>query len=612
MGYERNNRGLSLCGIIGLLSCSSVEQKQIASLSSHQKHRGPDEQNSIILTAQNYNIILSHQRLSILDIEAGHQPMADCDRKFYIIFNGEIYNHLELRKELEEKGHLFQTTHSDTEVIIYAYKEWGIDCFNKFNGMWAIALLDLENNKIVLSRDRLGKKPLYYSLINNELIFASELKTIKAYHTDSLNISENSIVEYLQYGYIHSPNTIYEEVKKLKPATCLEIDFSQSSLVTREFVYWTFQPNQSYTDEKAWNEKLTMLLTDAVRLRLNADVEVGCFLSGGIDSALVAAIISSTDHPITSYTIGFDNNLLDESKDAQYIANLLNIPNKQKDMSKLNYQLWDQLIANLDEPFADASIFPTYAVSNLAAQDLKVVLSGDGGDEQFLGYPRYEVTQNLHEKFAPISYLGRIFTNIFPSFTKGYKFAFQLRNASNIGALYNDILSDAIMQSLLTIHGKNKNPYSDCTNINEILFHDLTLNMSDQILTKVDRMSMLNSLEVRSPLLDYRIVEHVFSAPLEYRYKYNDKKYALKKIAMQFGIPKEHIYKNKRGFNAPINEWLQSILKEDIEQAANLRFINKAKYLKAVHLTLSGKRDYFYSIFKIVLLYKWLEKNAKN
>ncbi len=599
-----------MCGMIGVITKKNIDELNMSNISALQKHRGPDEQNIVYQNMNGFNISLSHQRLSIVDLKNGQQPMYDSEENIVIVFNGEIYNHNFIRKELQDKGYIFKTDHSDTEVIIYAYKEWGVDCFDKFNGMWAISIIDKTKNKIILSRDRVGKKPLYYYFHDNELIFASELKVIKKYFKDQLTISKSSIIEYLEYGYIHSPYTIYKEVKKVKPAYYLEFDINSNSLAIIEEKYWNFKPNQNYTDEKKWNKELNALLVDSVRLRLDADVEVGTFLSGGVDSALISSVITTIKSDITSYTIGFKGSKFDELDDAKYIAKLLNIKHKYTDMSKLDYKLWDNIISQLDEPFADASIFPTYAVSKLASKDLKVILSGDGGDEQFLGYPRYEVAQATNKRYKNIFYLGNIFTKIMPFSAKGYKFATYVKNSKTIANIYNSILKDSIVENLINFKSKVNNPYKNCQNINDILFNDLSLNMSDQILTKVDRMSMLNSLEIRSPLLDYRIIEHVFSAPLDFRYKNNDKKYALKQLAIDFNIPKNHIYKSKRGFNAPINEWLQTILKNDVYKASKLKYINSDKYLEAVELTLSGKRDYFVTIFRIVLLYKWLEKNG--
>lgn len=599
-----------MCGLIGYLSKNNIDKDKFNFLSLKQIHRGPDEFNSIILNNLSYNIYFSHQRLSILDISSGKQPMSDNENNIIIIFNGEIYNHKELRTELENLGYVFKTEHSDTEAIIYAYKEWNTDCFEKFNGMWAVAIYDKISNKIVLSRDRVGKKPLYYYLDNNQLFFASELKTIKAYYKDKLTVCERSIHEYLEYGYIHSPNTIYKEVKKIKPSFYIEFDLNFKSISCKEYKYWNFIPNSNYENEANWNDKLEELLVDAVKLRLDADVAVGTFLSGGVDSALVSSIIAQIDNSITSYTIGFKDSLLDELEDAKFVAQKIGIKHKYEDMSKLDYQLWDEIIEKLDEPFADASIFPSYAVSKMASKDLKVVLSGDGGDEQFLGYPRYDIAQNNYDKYKVFSFLGSLFVKFFPYSTKGYKFATFLKNSKNLSNLYNALLKDPIISSITNKKYQLENPYKNCKDINDILFHDLTLNMSDQILTKVDRMSMLNSLEVRSPLLDYRVIEHVFSAPLNFRYKNSDKKYALKQLSIKLGIPKEYIYKNKRGFNAPINEWLKTILKNDLYKAADLKYIKKDKYLEALNLTLDGKRDYFVSLFRIVLLHKWLEKNG--
>lgn len=597
-----------MCGIIGLVTIDEINIDHVNNLSIIQNHRGPDETNHKIINIDKYNLVLSHQRLSIVDLKNGTQPMSDYDGIIEIIFNGEIYNHVELRRELINKGHIFRTNHSDTEVVINSYKEWGIDCFNKFNGMWAIAIVDKFNKKIILSRDRIGKKPLFYYHKSNQLIFSSELKVIKKYK-NKLNVNSDSILEYLEYGYIHSPNTIYKEVKKLKPASYMVFDLNGNEIVHSEYKYWNFKPKSTYSSESDWNNKLKVLIEDSVSIRLNADVEVGTFLSGGVDSSLISAIAKKKDSSLTSYTIGFKNNKFDELSDSLFISKKLNIEHKHADMSVLDYKLWDEIISNLDEPFADASIFPTYAVSKLASKDLKVILSGDGGDEQFCGYPRYIDTKRIYEKYSKYNFIAKKITNIIPFFFKGYNFLSLVKNSDNMANLYNSILKDRIVNSLTTLKMETNNPYEGCNTINDILFNDLSLNMSDQILTKVDRMSMLNSLEVRSPLLDYRIIEHVFSAPLSFRYKLGDKKYALKKLAIDLGIPKEHIYKEKRGFNAPIDNWLKSMLKNDVYKAAELEFIDKNNYLKAVKLSFTGKKDYFQAIFRIVLLYKWLEKN---
>lgn len=601
-----------MCGIIGLLTKESIKQSDFSSLSKLQSHRGPDANNIVFDVIGDFNLALAHQRLSIVDLVGGIQPMNDSDGEITIIFNGEIYNHQDLRVELVKKGYEFNSHHSDTEVIIYAYKEWGTSCFEKFNGMWSLALIDRKFSKVILSRDRLGKKPLYYYFKNDTLMFASELKTIRGHFGNSLSISDSSILEYLEYGYIHSPNSIYKEVSKVNPACFIEIELGNSKCTLCESNYWNFSPCEKWSDEDNWFSQLKELLKNAVKIRLSADVDVGLFLSGGVDSAVVSALASDVDSEIKAYTIGFCNTQFDELDDAKYIANLLNLKHSYEDMTELDYNLWTKIISNMDEPFADASMFPMFEVSKLASQELKVTLSGDGGDEIFFGYPRYEFTENLFKKYHVFSRVGQILTDVFPCTMRGFKFASLLKNCTSLSSAYNAVLKDPVANELVNIKSNLPNPYQKCNDIEQISFSDLSLNMSDQILTKVDRMSMLNSIEVRSPLLDYRIIEHVFSAPFKYKYKHHEKKHILKKIAVEIGIPKDYLEKKKRGFNVPLDKWIKDVIIKDVYDAKDLFFINKKLYSKIVDLSINGKRDYFTTIFRVALLYKWLKINEKN
>ena len=258
-----------MCGIIGLITNNNIDKSKIFNISALQNHRGPDEQNIVYENINDFNISLSHQRLSIVDLKTGQQPMYDNDDNIIIVFNGEIYNHNDIRAELQDKGYIFKTNHSDTEVIIYAYKEWGNKCFNKFNGMWAIAIVDKLNNKIILSRDRVGKKPLHYYFHDNELIFASELKTIKNYFNNKLTINDSAILEYLEYGYIHSPKTIYKEVKKIKPTYYLEFDISMINKYVKPVIGVKLPNKQIEVSETYYDSKIKFIPQGNIDLRFD-------------------------------------------------------------------------------------------------------------------------------------------------------------------------------------------------------------------------------------------------------------------------------------------------------------------------------------------------------
>jgi asparagine synthase (glutamine-hydrolysing) len=569
-----------MCGIAGFVSFKTDTPTNpdtvLRAMTDSIRHRGPDGEG---FWSQG-NIYLGHRRLCVIDLETGDQPMASDDGNV-IVFNGEIYNYREIRKTLKAKGRTFNTQ-SDTEVLLQAFEEWGEDCLGRLNGMFAFAIWDHRKRTLFIARDRLGKKPFYYFAGQDFFAFASELKGLMAIPEMKANaeIDVQALSDYLSLGYILSPKSIFKQIKKLPPATSGWLCGRTGSLSMKR--YWILE--DFYRAQKLPNNQATIdafrdLLFDAVNIRLHADVPLAGFLSGGIDSAAVlAAMVKAAPANTRAMCMGFDQDDFDESQRAQDTADHLGIPLDILNHKSIGEGDLERLIWHTDEPFADTSILPTFELCRAAKENVTVALSGDGADEILAGYPTYQADRlfSFYQYFPnPVQHLlHRLGCWLLkPSYKKvslDYKMRQFLGSAGmssrqahywwrNIfsedekkclmsEALHNELQDYSPFQVFDDFHDK----VADAGFLDQCLFVDTMTWLPDDILTKVDRMSMANGLEVRSPFLDHRLVEYAARLPENMKYNLRTQK-AILRQAMRPHLSQQTLNGPKRGFNAPIN-----------------------------------------------------------
>ena len=579
------------------------------------KFRGPDNMGYEKVG----DVTIGHLRLSILDLDArSNQPYSY--KNLVITFNGEIYNFETIKNELILLGYNFETT-SDTEVLIKGYSEWGKELLNKLNGMFSFVIYDTEKNTIFCARDRVGVKPLYYYFKNGKFEICSQLRPLI---NSNSKICDEAVSIYLDCGYIPSPFSIIEDVNKLLPGNYLEINLNNNTKFISE--YWDLkQVKIKKISYKKAKEELHELLIDAVKIRMQSDVNLGSFLSGGIDSALVSAIASKiSNKPINTFTIGFDDPKFDESKVAAQFANIIKSNHtetvcNQKDALKM----LEKLIEVYDEPFSDSSALPSLLLNSITKQHATVALSGDGGDESFFGYAHFD----LMKKFNKIE-LFPLFIRKILSKIKWYK-VFGGR-PQTIKGILNSRNSDEFAMKIFTGYEslqKNRNTkwfdlynkYRNLSNSSIQKMADLNIKLwlENDSNTKVDRASMAFSIEVRSPFLYYRIIEYARNLPEKYRYRRNNKKRILKDILSEY-IPEEIFNQPKKGFSIPIGKWIREDLKEDIYFELNDEFYKKVPNLNITKFNIeledhmNGKYDYSYNIWKMYLLAKWFKEFKFN
>lgn len=630
-----------MCGINGFYSSINLNCQSIIKLMNNQiLHRGPDDA-GIFITE---NIALGMQRLAIIDLESGRQPMYSSDRSIIIVFNGEIYNYKILKLELENKGCVFQTE-SDTEVILKGYELFGNSYFSQLNGMFAIGLYDRRIGKLIIVRDRLGEKPLYYFIDNNNFVFASELKSIlialKEMKISKPLINFEAISIYFSLSYIPAPFTIYEGVKKLEPGRILEYDLNIKDISQSQ--YWNIPVLSNKKFISTFDEAKKMLqnlLYDSVEKRMLADVPVGAFLSGGVDSSIIAAIMSdlNSSKPIETFTIGFRNKDFDESGRAQIVAN--HIQSKHR-VHYLDYDdlsnVIDRVLLNYDEPFADSSALPTYLVSQITREHVKVALTGDGGDEVFGGYNRYDMALfgSLFRKFIP-NYLHDyglkpLFANLkLKKDNRGSLFKIKkfingvssderndVMNIMSLGFLITELsplLKESKFINWSDYYNKIYNQTSMLSSLDRARFIDIKISLEGDMLTKVDRASMLASLECRTPMLDHRLVEFSFNLPDKFLINNRSKKYLLKE-SFKHLLPNNYFNSKKSGFGIPVGDWLRTNLRADLEKLTSYEFIegqnifNYAyiKYLVQNHI--NSIDDNTFKVWTIYCFQKWWIKN---
>ena len=594
-----------MCGIAGILGIDDKElvKKMVNAI----KHRGPDEEGYYV----DENLTMGMCRLSIIDLKGGSQPIYNEEGDIVVIQNGEIYNYRELREELEEKGHKFYTN-SDTEVIIHAYEEYGFDCLNKLNGMFAIAIWDSNKRRLFLARDRLGVKPLYYTVIDSKLIFASEIKAILEYPIQR-TVCKEALAKYFALRYVPAPLTIFEGIMKLEPGHYIVADENGF----KKEKYWELPVVELNGSESHFQETILKMLRESVKKRLVSDVPLGAFLSGGVDSSTVVAIMSELmDEPVKTFSVGFTGKEYDESSFARIVAEEFGTEHHEIFIDIDDINILPKIIWHFDEPIADAAAIPTYMLSQLARKKVKVVLTGEGGDEIFAGYERY-VAELRFKHLKYISFLFKPFKylKVNPE-SWSYKY---LRFLSSRQSLIDSYITRIEGYHNVNILEYEANSVSDMvkstfiTNdyLKNMIYFDIKYWLPDDLLMKVDKMTMGNSLEAREPFLDYRLVEFAFNIPSRYKIKNGEEKYIFKK-AINNILPREIVGRKKHGFNVPIKQWFRES-KDIIDQYMSKDRLKKVDYIDAEKVTRIWERhklggSYEYLLWKVLNYVIWWEQ----
>jgi asparagine synthase (glutamine-hydrolysing) len=558
------------------------------------------------------------------------------DRSAWIVFNGEIYNFAELRAGLENRGHRFRTR-SDTEVIIHLYEEMGADCVQKLRGMFALAIYDKPKRKLLLARDRLGKKPLHYAMLRDKLYFGSEIKAILAVAPELAELNSQALLQYLYFGYVPDPLTAFKGIHKLPPGHVLE--FENGKISIRQ--YWDLPQYNTYipNSEQECLEELEYRLLEATRIRLISDVPLGAFLSGGTDSSTIVALMARAGSgPVKTFSIGFAQADFNETEYARVVARKFGTDHHEMILEPDVVQTVEHLTGSLEEPFGDSSMLPTYYVSQMARRDVTVALSGDGGDEIFAGYDRYRVQteRSIFEhvpQWARQFYRNQIFPRV-PRNIRGRQFSYNVslswreryldslsflpsfeRETRLLSDDFRDLLrsGDDPQNALLRYFAKA--PADDP--VSELLYVDTKTYMVGDILTKVDRMSMLNSLEVRSPILDHQVVEWVTSLPLELKLRGRTQKYILRKLAQRLGVPDEVLNRPKQGFALPLVHWMRNELKDMLMILLEPRTLergyfepNGVRKLMSDHFV--GRRELSARIWRLLMFELWHRNFLEN
>ncbi|NNC69328.1 MAG: asparagine synthase (glutamine-hydrolyzing), partial [Flavobacteriaceae bacterium] len=614
-----------MCGITGKIYFSNeknVSSHELEEMTNVIRHRGPDDEGYYL----NANVGLGFRRLSIIDLKTGHQPLANHDNSIWITFNGEVYNFQEQRESLEKKGYQFKTN-TDTEVIVNLYQEYGENCVSYLRGMFAFVIWDDNKKQLFGARDRFGIKPFHYYIDDEKFVWASEMKSIMASENIRKDISLESLDYYFAYGYTPRNQSIYDQTNKLEPGHSFVLrPFEREKLSVKK--YWDITYNPDYSkSESYWKESLFESLKEAVKLRMISDVPLGAFLSGGIDSSTVVALMAlNSDQPIKTFSIGFKEEKYNELKYARLMAETYKTEHHEFIVEPQSIDLLPGLVNAYDEPFADSSAIPTYYVSKYTREHVTVALSGDGGDELFAGYSSYDKMMMLNrKKYAPLPLFSAA-NKIIPDHMFGKGMTYYLsKNKANIGAyfcLWKDYERRKIF--LPEIKAKLEENASEKIKINllnasnvdfltKMQQLDMRTYMVDDILTKVDRASMMNSLEARVPLLDHKFAELSFTIPSEMKMKGKIKKYILKEAFSKI-LPKEIIAHKKQGFAVPLDIWFKGNLREyandTLRNSKNLyNFLEKKQVEKILMNHQKGMRDYSQKIWTLLFLNEWLKQN---
>jgi asparagine synthase (glutamine-hydrolysing) len=620
-----------MCGIAGIAAFGSEPaptQAQVRRMCEVIRHRGPDADGLDVRD----RVGLGMRRLSIIDLAGGSQPIFNEERTILCVFNGEIYNFKQLRSQLEGRGHRFRTR-SDTEVIVHAYEEYGEDFPVHLNGMFAIALHDTGKKKLLLVRDHLGIKPLYYAFSGGHLVFGSEIKCLLASGLVERKLNLDGLGQFLAWEYTPGAMTLLQGVHKLEPASLLAIDLRAPEITPK--VYWDVPPEKpSSLSAAEWQERVDSLLYDCVQRQRISEVPLGAFLSGGVDSSLVAAAMPGA----RTFSIGFDDPSYNELHWAQQVAGHLGVDHRDEILRPDILELFDRLMYFMDDPIGDFSIFPTYLVSSLARDYVTVVLSGDGGDELFGGYETY-LAESKADQYARIPALVRkglvepLLRSVKPRaakkglINKAKRFIEGLEQPADFSHTRWRIFAGEVEQARLFTPEAGQQIHTslgahvrqlfaqagDRHPLNKSLYVDTRSYLCDNILTKVDRMSMAVSLEARVPYLDTELVELAFAMPAEFKIAGGETKALLKKVAARH-LPRECVYRPKEGFSIPIKQWLTSTLRplmEDLLAAGRIREqgifqVERVEQLKREHC--SGRANHSHILWALIMFQSWQQR----
>ena len=617
-----------ICGIFDTRSGSSIERETLLAMSRRIVHRGPDDGREHFEPG----VALGHRRLAIIDVTSGQQPLTNEDGSVIVVYNGEIYNFQDLVGELVAAGHTFRT-HCDTEVIVHAWEQWGPRCVERFNGMFAFALWDRNKQTLFLARDRLGEKPLYYTWLDDDtFLFASELKAILAHPRVRREMDPTAMEDYLALGYVPDPKSIYKGIFKLSPAHRLTVTRGSRA---RPECYWDVRFNgHGVADESALRDELTSRLKEAVRIRLMSEVPLGAFLSGGVDSsAIVAMMAQLSADPVNTCSISFGDPKFNESQYAQMIADRYHTQHHVDQVETDGLELLDNLVGVYDEPFADSSAIPTYRVCQLARRRVTVVLSGDGGDETFAGYRRYK--WHMHEESVrhkvPAWFREPVFGALGAAYPKldwapkvlRAKSTFQALARNSMEAYFHSVsftpdhvrlplYSDSFLSQLgeyrafNTFERHRANAPTD-DDLSLIQYLDFKTYLPGDILVKVDRASMAHSLEVRVPILDHTFIEWAAGISSGLKLRGAEGKYLFKKSLEPY-VPEEILYRPKMGFGIPLAAWLRGPLRQRVQEAIGKGALRESGYFEPRKLDqlvdqhLSGRRDHSASLWALLML----------
>jgi asparagine synthase (glutamine-hydrolysing) len=625
-----------MCGIAGVFNIAgmTIDQNILCDMNNAIAHRGPDDSGYHV----DKGIGLAHRRLSIIDLAAGKQPIYNEFQTVSVVFNGEIYNFQKLRSELEHYGHRFSTS-TDTEVIVHAWEQWKEECVQRFQGMFAFALWDSESSLLFLARDRLGIKPLYYGWLSSDVFaFASEIKSLQRHPQFHSELSCLAVEDYFAYGFVPDPLTIYNQIKKLPPAHYLSI--SKTAKDSQPVKYWDarFGAKKAKTDISSVADELVNRLREAVNSHLISEVPLGAFLSGGVDSSAVVALMAELqDTKPTTCSISFGTHGFNEAEYAEQVASRYKTVHHVREVEPEDFSLVDKLAHIFDEPFADSSAIPTYRLCELTRQWVTVALSGDGGDENFAGYRDHRLHRNKQRlrSLMPASFRQALFGNLGRIYPPLYRAPRYLRARTTFETLALDevesfarsrmIVSPEVRRQLFTDSFKSElqgykasevmrryaanAPVSDALSLSQYL--DMKVYLPGDILTKVDRTSMAHSLEVRVPLLDHEFVEWVAQLPADLKLRKGISKYIFKK-AFESRLSDKILYRPKMGFAIPLADWLRGPLKQRLFDCLNSPQLLETRIFNQVALNqfatehINGKRDHGPLLWALIMFDSFL------
>lgn len=634
------SRFIPVCGICGKIYFdpeARVDEALIHRMADVIRHRGPDESGFYV----NHHIGLGHRRLSIIDLSTGQQPMCNFRNDIWIVFNGEIYNFPELRKTLATRGYQFRTT-SDTEVIIHLYDEYGASCVNYLRGMFALAIWDQKHQRLFLTRDRVGQKPLFYAVTPQSIAFASEIKSLLQDKTIKPELNLTALYHYLTYQYIPPPDTMFQHIYKLPPAHSLICE--QGNIKLEKYWDLRYVPKVEMNEHEIM-EQIRDILQESVKMRMISDVPIGAFLSGGIDSGVVVALMSHySSQPVKTFSIGFHEKAYNELPYARLVAERYETEHYEFTVEPKAIEILPELIWHFDEPFGDPSAIPTYYVSKMTGQYVKVALNGDGGDESFAGYRRYlgykflepyqKVPYTIRNSIiAPLLKTVKIRQKSIATMLRRLKLLNDLslqshtdRYVRRLTIFENDLKSELLTDDAQSqFHHLNSLDYTFCYFqdghaqhfTDQKLYSDVMTYLPGDLLVKMDRMTMTHGLEGRSPFLDHTLMEFVATIPPQYKLRGNRTKFILKKIAKPW-LPEKILSRPKQGFGVPIGKWFKHELRDMLHDTFSPSYLVREGILREttiqriLHEHQTGTVNHHHRLWVLLNLELWYRMFIKH